>query len=308
MERVLIIRPGALGDTLMLLPALRDLAGKAAVTVVGRRPGLDFIRPHVDCALDLEVQGWHRLFEETPDDEAPLVSGIDLVAAFFTRGEETIRQNLGRLVPAAAIHICRSFPREGEPVHVALYLARCLKEAGLPVNPDHAVAFVNQGGLCRGPAAPGIEKPIVLHPGSGSRRKNHPPEFWVELTRRLGRDSRFRGYQRRLLLGPAEAPFYHLFSENLQADEVDIVMSGTPHSLREALDGSSLYVGHDSGVTHLAGMWGIPTVAIFRTSDPVQWAPLGPFVRLIEAMDPDPGLYDRIFLMAGELIGLAAGG
>jgi ADP-heptose:LPS heptosyltransferase len=57
---VLIIRPGALGDTLMLLPALSDLSDKAAITFVGRQPGLEFIRPYVHEAMDLETSGWHR--------------------------------------------------------------------------------------------------------------------------------------------------------------------------------------------------------------------------------------------------------
>ena len=82
--KVLIIRPGALGDTLMVLPALADLAGRALITFVGRRPGLDFVRAYAGRCLDLETPGWHRLFAETPERASLPVSGTDLVIAFFT--------------------------------------------------------------------------------------------------------------------------------------------------------------------------------------------------------------------------------
>jgi ADP-heptose:LPS heptosyltransferase len=42
-----------------------------------------------------------------------------------------------------------------------------------------------------------------------------------------------------------------------------------------------LFVGHDSGVTHLAAALHVPTVALFGPTDPVQWAPRGPHVFVV---------------------------
>jgi len=36
-----------------------------------------------------------------------------------------------------------------------------------------------------------------------------------------------------------------------------------------------VYLGNDSGITHLAAALGIETVAIFGPTDPVQWGPPG---------------------------------
>jgi len=47
-----------------------------------------------------------------------------------------------------------------------------------------------------------------------------------------------------------------------------------------------LYVGNDSGVTHLAAAVGVPTVAIFGPTDPDVWAPRGPGVRVVRAATP----------------------
>jgi len=44
---------------------------------------------------------------------------------------------------------------------------------------------------------------------------------------------------------------------------------------------ADLYLGNDSGITHLAAAVGAPTVALFGPSDPRRWAPRGPTVRLL---------------------------
>jgi len=60
-QDVLIIRPGALGDTLMLMPLLRALEGVVRVSAAVRRPGLEVIRPYVTLCTDVEAGGWHAL-------------------------------------------------------------------------------------------------------------------------------------------------------------------------------------------------------------------------------------------------------
>ena len=41
------------------------------------------------------------------------------------------------------------------------------------------------------------------------------------------------------------------------------------------------YLGNNSGITHLAAMLGVPTVAIFGPTDPKIWRPVGPCVKVI---------------------------
>lgn len=50
-----------------------------------------------------------------------------------------------------------------------------------------------------------------------------------------------------------------------------------------ALAGATLYLGNDSGITHLAAAAGCPTVAVFGPTDPAVWAPQGPHVRVVHA-------------------------
>jgi len=48
------------------------------------------------------------------------------------------------------------------------------------------------------------------------------------------------------------------------------------------LSSARVYIGNDSGISHLAAAVGVPTLAIFLTSDPKIWAPRGPHVQVLE--------------------------
>ena len=54
---------------------------------------------------------------------------------------------------------------------------------------------------------------------------------------------------------------------------------GTYLELFNELRTASLFVGNDSGPSHLAGIMGLPTIALFGPTDPAVWKPLGPRVR-----------------------------
>jgi ADP-heptose:LPS heptosyltransferase len=114
---------------------------------------------------------------------------------------------------------------------------------------------------------------VAVHPGSGSPAKNWPFERFVDLARRLA-----RGRAWLLALGPAEerlvAP-----PEALAAREWPVRVLGA------ALARAGIFVGNDSGASHLAASAGAPTVALFGPTDPNVWSPEGPRVVPVRAPD-----------------------
>ncbi|HWB53686.1 MAG TPA: glycosyltransferase family 9 protein, partial [Tepidisphaeraceae bacterium] len=52
--------------------------------------------------------------------------------------------------------------------------------------------------------------------------------------------------------------------------------------LLKELRQARVFVGNDSGPAHLAGIIGVPTVALFGASDSRLWKPLGPHVAVVE--------------------------
>jgi ADP-heptose:LPS heptosyltransferase len=101
---------------------------------------------------------------------------------------------------------------------------------------------------------------VVLHPYSGSARKNWPYERFLELE---------RWYPVEWAAGPAWVRFDDLME------------------LAQWIAGAALYVGNDSGITHLAAAVGTPVVALFGPTDPEVWGPRGMRVKVVRARSMD---------------------
>ena len=296
--KLLIIRPGALGDTLLMLPALVALKGKATIHFVGRQPGLAHMSDAVYRTMDLERAGWHRLFSDqsylSGQSSLP-VSRADRIIAFFKDEKGTIRQNLEGFFPNASVWGFPSFPPRREKIHVVRYLAGCLESAGLPVNSHEVMDNAGRHPLISGPWASKHRDRMVFHPGSGDTHKNHPPAFWLEIFHECMEMNRFARLKPTLLLGPAEASLRNFFSRHKDLiTRMEILFCPEKESLLRVLGSATLYLGHDSGITHLSGLMGTPTVALFKQTDPVQWGPVGPRVRIIHRRKADRELLELV--------------
>jgi len=111
----------------------------------------------------------------------------------------------------------------------------------------------------------------VVHPGSGSESKRWPLENFLRIIGRLGE----RGVAGAFVTGEAE--------ERMAAE---VERASLPHNwswirrpgltaLASLLSEAGVYLGNDSGVTHLAAACGAEVVALFRREYASAWAPLG---------------------------------
>jgi ADP-heptose:LPS heptosyltransferase len=114
---------------------------------------------------------------------------------------------------------------------------------------------------------------VALHPGSGGAAKCWLPARFAELARRL----RAHGYAPLLIEGPQDAAAKRaVLADYAPSQEAPAVAHGLSVAALAALLARCVgYVGNDSGVAHIAGMLGIPTLALFGPSDPAVWTPLG---------------------------------
>ena len=289
--RALIIRPSALGDTLLLAPALYQIADKVAVSLLGRKPGVDFLKPFLLDCLDYEKGGWHTLFLENPNCKDLSLPDVDRVICFLSDLSGRLNQGLRKCLKHTPIFSFPPFPQREEKIHVAAYLASCLNKSGLPINPDEAIDEAQKRSLFIKDKPSKSESTIVLHPGSGSKKKNYSPEFWLNLLK--NKDLRI-AHTWIVLLGPAEEKWDQIISKELSEIEIEIIHSPHKDKLLSLLKKASLYIGHDSGITHLAAMLGTRTICLFKNSDPLQWAPLGPDVTIITHDIPLKVIYKKI--------------
>jgi ADP-heptose:LPS heptosyltransferase len=103
---------------------------------------------------------------------------------------------------------------------------------------------------------------VIVHPFSGSVRKNWPLENYRELAGRLPLPVEWTAGAEEVLEGAFRR-------DNLL--ELAIWMKG-----------ASVYVGNDSGISHLAAAIGLPSVVLFGATDPKIWAPRGEHVTILQ--------------------------
>jgi heptosyltransferase III len=285
--KVLIIRAGALGDTLMLMPAIRALRKDNEIIFVGRLPAIDYIRPYVDLCIDIDSSGWHRLFmERSAVFPEVAFASPDYVVGFLNDPEGNVLTNLTACFPESAVRVFPVFPPEKDKTHIALYMAQAIQKAGLPMNARSVFKDSLEVPLMAlEHSSPDETGPVVIHPGSGSQRKNYPPLFWLQLIKELKKEGLDNSRRIILLLGPAEEELAAFFRGGINERDVELKVTPEREELMSILGNASVYIGHDSGITHLAAMLGRPVIALFKDSPEERWRPLGPDVRIIKNVD-----------------------
>jgi ADP-heptose:LPS heptosyltransferase len=286
MTRIVVLRPGAIGDTLVALPALLAQRARypgAHVTVLGNRVALPLVEAAggADAWLSFDDPRVTRLFMPAaplPDD--PFL-GCDVAVAWGRDPDGVLRASLERR-GAGQIVVAPSRPAVDRRVHVARHLVQTLVPLGLDPTADlllptfdlPADVLTAADGELR--AAGLASRPFVaVHAGSGSPTKNWPADRFSALVNALRAED---GLPCVVLGGPADAEALIVLRD--RADRQLAVFDERPLLVVAAiLRRAWAFLGNDSGLSHLAGMLGVPSLVLFGPSDPIHWLPLGPRVR-----------------------------
>jgi ADP-heptose:LPS heptosyltransferase len=295
-SRVLVRRVCGLGDLILTLPflrALRNLHASSQIHVLAHREHADLLAAagSVDRGYPEEGSGWHHLYGATsfPVGQSLRPDPFEYDAVYLFVGNpagsalaRALRDLLGE-----RLHAIPARPPANHTGHAALYSLGFLPLRGghetcegprlarIEVGSEHPEALKVQH--C---AAQGL-RPVLFHPGSGSTNKNWPTDRFAEIIRRSM--ARFPGLHPFLLGGPSDhATLASLIRFLGRVWESRALRPSGIADLAALLSGIELFVGNDSGVAHLSAALGTPTIPIFGPSDPLQWAPLGPRVRVLQ--------------------------
>jgi ADP-heptose:LPS heptosyltransferase len=122
---------------------------------------------------------------------------------------------------------------------------------------------------------------VAIHPGSGAVQKCWPISHFATVIERLWEQNR----PVLLLVGPADTERVDDLLQQLSSPPTPAmfkILTNAPLlKVASQLQQCMCYLGNDSGITHLAAMLSVPTIAIFGPTDPAIWRPLGPFVKVI---------------------------
>jgi heptosyltransferase-3 len=284
-KRILIWHRGALGDLLLAGPALVAVSRhyqKARLVGVGKmeRWGLLAGALPLEAVWSGDEGAWVWLFQE----DAPLpqalrerLASFDLALVFTPRPPEVLLARLGQAgIPG--VHWIPSFPLKGAD-GVAACQARHLAGLGLSFTPRPLrLKIKGNPGEDAGPEWPGAGPWVAVAPGSGHPLKNWPLPHYYAFTRALAWQE---GLGIVWLAGPAEAAILP-YLKGLAGAQDQVVRADLPLArVAAVLSRACLYVGGDSGLTHLAVAAGTPALALFGPTDPRVWAPPGEGVRVL---------------------------
>jgi heptosyltransferase-2 len=119
---------------------------------------------------------------------------------------------------------------------------------------------------------------LALHPGSGSERKNWPEARWAELLAQLVNSTT---YDLLLVGGEAEGERLQRLAAALPISRTRVAQSRPLTELAILLRKCAGFVGHDSGISHLASALGVPSVILWGGSTEAVWRPQGAKVRVV---------------------------
>lgn len=179
----------------------------------------------------------------------------------------TNRPEFRSMVKGLPFEFFTAFPTDDHAVHAADFFAVQAGMSSLPAIP-RIPCLRGDGGFA------------VIQPFSGSRKKCWPLDRYQALARLVEPHMPVRW-----CAGPEE-PL------------PDAVRIADLYELACWLATARVYVGNDSGITHLAAAVGTPVVALFGPTDPCVWAPRGPQVRVVAKPDLEMITPDEVLAAA----------
>src|SRR5262245_56384191 len=205
MNRILVIRGGAIGDFILTLPALkalRDTRREAHIEILGYKhiAVLAENRFYAQAVHSIEYGPLARFFarnSELPAELAVYFAGFDLIVSYLYDPDRIFETNLRRC--GVQNLICGPARIVKDAGHAARQLAQPIEELGINVVDfaERVFPSVEDREFARDFLA-SVPQPIVaIHPGSGSHEKNWRLENWIGL---FSPDSCFADFERLLVI------------------------------------------------------------------------------------------------------------
>ncbi len=270
-QNILVIRSGALGDFILTTPVLLSLRSafpNTTLTVAGHPDRIALVSNIVDRTLDIDAADWAPLFSDTPDTSrlTKLIAGMELIVSFLPDSDGVFTGNLNHICSGTVTSHYPHPPNDGS-THVIDHLLISIGHLEIDTTPaPHITPSVGTFEL---------EKPyIVIHPGSGGKQKIWPTERYARIV-----DAFTRTHTISITSGPADREIARELAE--RSPGAQLLELGPLKELAAVLSGADLYIGNDTGPSHLAAAVGTPTLAIFGPTDPSVWGPRGERVAIV---------------------------
>jgi heptosyltransferase-2 len=300
-----VIRGGAIGDFILTLPvltALKQQFPQVHLEVLGYShiAGLAAAGHLVDGVQSIEARALAGFFApQGPLDPtlAAYFSTFGLIVSYLYDPENVFRDNIARCSKAQFLPGPHRPPEDGIQHATHLFLRPLERLAIFDADP------VPQLALPPGESLPAGDW-LAIHPGSGSETKNWPESKWAQLLRLLTTQTSLRIL---LVGGEVEVDRLARLKSVCPADRVKSAQCLPLVELGPLLAQCRGFVGHDSGITHLAAALGSTGLALWGPSNPEVWRPLSPRFKVLARPEPLEALeVDTVYEAIQSVISPAA--
>lgn len=307
-QSMLVIHQGALGDFILALPVLANLRETfpiAKSVIMGYPRILELVkgRFYAEEILSIDQKGMASFFIPEGQLDQTLshfFNTFDLMVIFGKNGGGNLIGNLKRVCRGDILSI-HSFPMWDEEVHLTDHLIRQLARFGFPISDPNPRLYLRESDqewgkdfwMRKGFGREERSKVIVIHPGSGSRKKVWPLDRFLELVRHLQAHQDLKPL---IVLGPAEGTEVQKVFEEMRSSPPILAKGLSLIQLASVMKGCRLFIGNDSGISHMAASLGLPVIVIFGPTNPRVWSPRGEKVRVVRRGIPcSPCPQERFF-------------
>jgi heptosyltransferase III len=278
--KILVIRGGAIGDFILTLPAISalrtnfpethlELLAYPRVAELARAAGI------VDGFRSIEARPLARFFArkaELDPEWSAYFESFHVIVSYLFDPDDNFKTNIARTTGAQFIQ-AQHRPDESQDLHAtAVFLKPLERLAIFDADPVPKLTLSHEDDLSG--------QWLAAHPGSGSEKKNWPEAHWLELlTQLLAR----RSANILLVGGEAEGDRLNRIASSLPAGRVRLASNLPLSQLARLLVQTRAFIGHDSGITHIAAALGLPTLVLWGPSKASIWRPISPNVQLLNA-------------------------
>jgi ADP-heptose:LPS heptosyltransferase len=282
-RNVLVFHSGGLGDFVLTWPlglALGRLHPQSRIIYVTQASKGALAAAALGLDWRDAESSWPALYSDPAglnEKARQTVAEAHSVYTFISGAQDAFCGNVASLADQATIIPLRLAPPPEFGGHVSEHLVQQLVPfPAVRSAVEQILASIRNNGLS-GSRRSQKQGDILIHPGSGGRAKCWPINGFLQLIERLVK----AGNPVKVLLGEVELERFS--ADDLRRLETAAAVAKPANyvDLYAQCAAAAGFIGHDSGPAHLAGIMGLPTLALFGPSDPAVWRPLGPRVKVL---------------------------
>jgi heptosyltransferase III len=292
--KILVIRGGAIGDFILTIPVLQALKKHFPEThleVLGypKVANLAVEAGWAQSTKSIEAPGLARFFAPrgpVPPEWLQYFAQFDIIITYLFDPDALFQNNVSS---SGKHHYIKGPHRPNEKLN--------LHAVDVFLKPLEKLAIYETGLLPDLSRLGSIQTKnqketiqIAIHPGSGSPKKNWPLNKWKDLLQQL-----LVAPEVKILVvaGEAEREIAEEFVQCFPSARTHLMMNKPLDDVSRALSQSEAFIGHDSGISHMAAALELPSVILWGPTNMNIWRPVGKRVTIIESDTGIQGITSR---------------